>query len=82
MAEQKKIILDPYFRKIQEVFAPQDLERLQNLANVIWARDEPMPAEELSGVKQDIFAIVTGRWRHGAVDDYPNAQPEIVYRLD
>src|SRR5579862_7147976 len=69
MAE--KIILDPHFRRLAEIFTPEDLARVHAMADVVWGRDEPMPAEELVKAKQDAVAIVTGWWRHGSVKDYP-----------
>ena len=67
-----KVILDPHFRTIDEIFEPEDLDRLHALADVVWGRDEPMPAAEFARVKRDAVAIVTGRWRHGAVAELPN----------
>jgi phosphoglycerate dehydrogenase-like enzyme len=71
MSERKKVVLDAYFRRIDEIFDPQDLERLRDMADVIWGRDEPMPPEEMAKVKGEAFAIVTANWRYGGVDDAP-----------
>ena len=68
----KTIILDPHFRKLDEIFDSNDLERLKSIANVVWAKDGPMPDDELAQVKADAFAIVSGRWRHGPLDELPN----------
>ena len=67
MSEKKKVLVDAYFRRIDEIFDPQDLARLRSMADVIWARDEVMPPEEYEKIKQDLFAIVTPRWQHGPV---------------
>ncbi len=67
-----KVILDPAGRKISEIFAPTDLDRLYTLADVIWGQDEPMPPEALENARTDAFAIVTGRWRHGDLATMPN----------
>lgn len=67
-----KILVDPAFRKMAQIFAPADLARLREMADVIWAKDEPMPAEEVAKLKSELFAILTGRWRHGSVTDAPN----------
>lgn len=69
---RKTIILDPHFRRMDEIFDPADLQRLHQIADVAWGRDEPMPTEEFERVKGDAFAIVTGRWRHGALAELPN----------
>ena len=68
---KKTILLDPAFRKLDEIFEPADLRRLNALANVIWGQDEPMPADNYASVQHDAFAIITGRWRYGAVADWP-----------
>lgn len=67
----EKILLDPAFRRMDEIFDPADLQRLRSAADVLWARDEPMPPEELAKVKAELFAIVTPGWRHGPVDELP-----------
>ncbi len=67
-----KIILDPAFRRINEIFDPADLARLYALADVIWGQDEPMPPEALDDARADAFAIVTGRWRYGDLATMPN----------
>lgn len=69
---RKKVLLDPYGRKLDEIFEPSDLERLHALADVVWGRDEPMPAGEFEQVKEELFAIVTGRWRYGEIAGLPN----------
>ena len=67
-----KVILDPAFRKINEIFDPADLARLHTLADVIWGQDEPMPPAALDEARADAVAIVTGRWRHGDLATLPN----------
>jgi phosphoglycerate dehydrogenase-like enzyme len=66
-----RVLLDPHFRKLDEIFEPSDLARLRIFADVVWGRDEPMPPEEFAQVKDELFAIVAGRWRYGAVDGLP-----------
>ena len=74
MSAKQKVILDIAFRRIEEVFHPDDLEHLHRIADVVWGRNEPMPAAEFEAAKGDAFAIVTGRWRHGDVADMPRLQ--------
>lgn len=68
----EKVILDPHGRRLDIIFCPEDLERLHSLADVVWARDEPMPEEEMEAVRDEVVAIITGRWRHGDVSGFPN----------
>lgn len=69
MAE--KVILDPHFRQLTEIFTPEDLARVRAMADVAWGRDDPMPAEVLAEERKDAVAIITGWWRHGSVNDFP-----------
>jgi phosphoglycerate dehydrogenase-like enzyme len=71
MGNKKKVILDIASRRLDEVFHPDDLQHLHAIADVVWGRDEPMPAAEFEAAKGDAFAIVTGRWRHGDVAGMP-----------
>jgi phosphoglycerate dehydrogenase-like enzyme len=38
----------------------------------VWGHDEPIPTDEFARVKDDVFAIITGRWRYGPVAELPN----------
>lgn len=69
---RQKVILDPHFRKLEEIFEPTDLARLHSLCEVVWGRNEAMPADEIARVQPDAFAIVTGRWHYGSVQAMPN----------
>ena len=40
-----KVILDPAFRRMEEIFHPDDLARLHAVCDVVWGKDEPMPPE-------------------------------------
>jgi phosphoglycerate dehydrogenase-like enzyme len=66
-----KIILDPAFRRMANIFSAEDLGRLHTAADVIWGNDSPMPAEEIEKVRQEIIAIICGSWRHGEVSHFP-----------
>jgi phosphoglycerate dehydrogenase-like enzyme len=67
-----KVILDPAFRRLENIFTPVDLDRLHSIADVVWGKNEEMPAGELDAVKSEVVAIITGHWRHGDVSSYPN----------
>jgi hypothetical protein len=68
MEQLQKVILGPHFRKLDEIFEPGDLRRLYEIADVVWGKDEPMPADELARAKGEVFAVITTRWRHGSLD--------------
>src|SRR2546423_596892 len=67
----EKVILDPHFRRMEPLFPPEQLRRLRGLGEVIWARDEPMPEQEVELHANQTVAIVTGSWRHGPVERFP-----------
>jgi phosphoglycerate dehydrogenase-like enzyme len=69
-----KILLDPAFRRMANIFSAPDLARIHAAAEVIWGKDEPCPAGLLEAVREDLVAIITGYWRHGDVARYPNLQ--------
>lgn len=68
---RQKIILDPHFRRLENIFYPEDLTRLHSLADVIWSKDEPMSEEEVEAVREEVVAIITGNWRYGEVSQFP-----------
>ena len=55
-----KVLLDPAFRKMAQLFPPEHMERLRSFADVVWARDEPAPAEVIAPLEGELEAIVTG----------------------
>jgi phosphoglycerate dehydrogenase-like enzyme len=68
------VILDPAYRRMPEIFRPADLKRLQAIAEVVWARSEPMPESERERALPEAVAIVTagwGRYGRGALDRAP-----------
>jgi len=40
-------VLDPQWRKLDELFSAADLSRLGELCDLVWAKNEPMPKEVL-----------------------------------
>jgi phosphoglycerate dehydrogenase-like enzyme len=67
MSPKPKVILDPAQRRIAEIFADADLQRLHGLADVIWGRDEIMPEDEFLAAAPSAVAIICGRWRYPQV---------------
>ena len=72
MSGKPVVILDPHFRRLDEIFEPNDLNRLHEIAEVVWGRDEPIPADVFDDARSEAFAVVMARWRHGNLDDMPN----------
>jgi phosphoglycerate dehydrogenase-like enzyme len=71
--ERRKVIVDPFFRSMDDIFSPHEAERLAGVVEIVWGRDEPMPLEAFAASLPDAFAVVTGGWRYGDVlDDASN----------
>lgn len=62
---KSKVIVVPYTRKIERVFAPKDWDRLHALADVVWGLDDPIPPAEFEAALPEAVAIVHGEWTHG-----------------
>jgi phosphoglycerate dehydrogenase-like enzyme len=66
-----KVILDPSFRRLENIFTKEDLARLYAVADICWSKNEVMPQEEIEKVRHEVIAIITGSYRHGDVDRFP-----------
>jgi phosphoglycerate dehydrogenase-like enzyme len=64
-----RVVVDPHFRTMQEIFARADLARLHATVEVIWGRDEPMPLDAARAALEDAIAIVSAGWRYGKLPD-------------
>lgn len=71
MSIKELVILDPAFRRMANILTERDLARLHAVAEIVWARDEPMPEAELEAVSHEAAVIITGSWRHGDVGRFP-----------
>jgi phosphoglycerate dehydrogenase-like enzyme len=69
LPERPKVIVDPHFRGMEEIFSPHDARRLHELVEVIWGRDEPMPLDEFRATLPRALAVVSAGWRYGPVPD-------------
>ena len=67
-----KVILDPSFRRMGNIFTEHDLERLRSVCDLVWAKDEPMPDTQIEKVRSEAVAIIAGSWRYGDVGQFPN----------
>lgn len=65
MTTKPRVIVDPHFRTMQEIFAPADLARLHAIAQVVWGRDQAMPLDDARAALADASAIVSAGWRYG-----------------
>ena len=65
MTTKPRVVLDPHFRTMQEIFSPADLARLHAIVQVIWGRDEVMPRDAARAALEDAIAIISAGWRYG-----------------
>ncbi|MBV7331829.1 hypothetical protein KFU94_27090 [Chloroflexi bacterium TSY] len=65
MLTKPKVIVDPHYRGVDEIFSDADLIRLHDMADVIWAKNEPMPIEAVAEALSEAEAIICARWRYG-----------------
>jgi phosphoglycerate dehydrogenase-like enzyme len=68
---KEKVILDPSFRRLSNIFTEVDLARLHAVADIVWGKDEPMPEAEVDRVCHEVVAVIAGTWRHGDVARFP-----------
>src|SRR6266511_225323 len=69
MTIKPRVVVDPHFRTMQEIFSPADHARLHAIVEVIWGRDEPMPLDKARAALEDAIAIVSSGWRYGELPD-------------
>ena len=50
---EHKVILDPAFRRMAEIFDPDDLKRLHACCEVVWGQDEAMPDALIAQHRED-----------------------------
>ncbi len=64
-----KVIVNPSFRRMDEIFSPEDQRRMRDLVEVIWAKDERMPPEDFRRALPAAEVLVTSGWHYGDVLD-------------
>ena len=73
MPAKIKALVDPHFRKMDEIFSAEDKARLYDLTDVIWGQDVPMPISDATALLTEVQAVVCADWRYGeALYDAPN----------
>ena len=69
MSEKPRVVVDPHFRKMSEIFSDADLSRLHQTVDVVWGRDEAMPVDAARAALGNAIALVCGGWRYGTVPE-------------
>ena len=71
MAKQK-VILNPNPRPLDMIMSNEDAERLHDLVDVIWGKDEAIPESNFARACGEAFAIITTSWQRRSLDAMPN----------
>jgi len=65
MSQKLNVLVDPHFRRMDELFSTADLARLHALVNVTWGQDEPMALADATAALADADAVICANWRYG-----------------
>ena len=60
-----RIVVAPHFRRIDEIFTPAAWDRLAGEFDLVWARDDPMPARDFASAIASAEAVVFVQWPQG-----------------
>ena len=66
-----RVLLDPHFRSLDEVFSPEDFARLEGMAEIVWGRNAPAPEQCVEDARDTLAAVITADWRYGPVERFP-----------
>ena len=75
---KSKVIVDPSFRRMDEIFSAVDKQRLYDLVDVIWGKDEPMPHDDFMRALPSADVVVCADWRYGDVLDQAERLKAII----
>lgn len=67
MESKPVVIVDPFRRRMDEIFSAEDRARLGEIVEVVWGKDDPMPEDAFRQALPAAEAILCGRWRYGDV---------------
>ena len=65
MSDKITVIVDPHFRKMSEIFSRTDQQQLNEMVDVVWGKDEPMPIDDFAAALPEAVAVVCADWRYG-----------------
>lgn len=65
-----KVLIDTGFRPRELVFGPEDWAHVQDICDVQWGIDGPIPEDQFDSLR-DVEAIVGGWWRYGDLTAWP-----------
>ena len=59
------IVVAPHFRRLDEIFTPSTWDRLTDEFDLVWARDDPMPASDFASAIASAEAVIFAEWPEG-----------------
>ncbi len=65
MSSSLKVLVDPAFRRMGEIFSDQDRSALVANFDSHWRKDEPIPEAEAARIIPDVDVVVCSDWRYG-----------------
>jgi phosphoglycerate dehydrogenase-like enzyme len=65
-SDKPRVVVDPHFRRMDEIFSPEDRMRLRDTVEVVWGQDQQMPADIAGTALRDAIAVVCSGWPYGA----------------
>ncbi|GHF26568.1 NAD(P)-dependent oxidoreductase [Pseudolysinimonas yzui] len=65
MTALPRAVVDIFGRRVDEVFSAADLGRLRETVDVVWARDEAMPADAAGAALESADILICSQWRYG-----------------
>lgn len=75
---KSQVIVNPSFRRMDEIFSAEDKARLYDLVDVIWGRDERMPQEEFLRALPAAEVVISSGWHYGDVLGQASALKAII----
>src|SRR5260370_18957291 len=65
MVDKPRVLVDPYPRRMEEIFSPADLVRLHDTVEVVWAHDQQMAGGAAGRALREAIAVVCSGWAYG-----------------
>jgi phosphoglycerate dehydrogenase-like enzyme len=70
MSNKPIVIVDPNFRRMDEIFSPTDQKRLRESVEVVWGKDDLMPQDAFMDALSLAEVVICSDWRYGNVLPY------------
>jgi phosphoglycerate dehydrogenase-like enzyme len=64
-ADKSRVLVDPYPRRMEEIFSGDDLIRLHDTVEVVWGNDERIAGDAAGRALREAIAVVCSGWPYG-----------------